>query len=261
MFVVVGGRTDRDVHPPGGGDIIEVDLGEDELLGDSECVVATAVERPRVEAPEVTNAGDGHRQQPVEELPHPVAAQGDRGTDGSAFPELETGDRLTSRVDSRLLARDEGELVGRLLDDLAILVGGSESHVDHDLLEPWHLHPVFQTEIVKQLLGDLLFVLLLETGSAHRSPPHFRHTRCLRPSSSMRTPMRVGPQSSQTSITFDRSMGMSRSMIPPCMVCPRGFSWRLAVLTPSTITLPFLGSTRVTRDSLPRSLPEMTITR
>jgi hypothetical protein len=31
-LVIVGGGHDRDVHPSGGGHLVEVDLGEDQLL-------------------------------------------------------------------------------------------------------------------------------------------------------------------------------------------------------------------------------------
>ena len=52
--------------------------------------------------------------------------------------------------------------------------------------------------------------------------------------------MRVGRRSfEQTIATAETGSGMSLSMIPPCMVLPRGLVWRLAMLTPSTMT--FLG--------------------
>ena len=58
--LVVGGARgdDGDVHPTDGVDLVVVDLREDQLLGDAEGVVAPAVERPRVEPPEVADAGD-----------------------------------------------------------------------------------------------------------------------------------------------------------------------------------------------------------
>src|SRR5262245_9474913 len=39
-----GGGDDGDVHPAGGIDLVVIDLGEDELFGDAERVVATSVE-------------------------------------------------------------------------------------------------------------------------------------------------------------------------------------------------------------------------
>src|SRR4029453_4107767 len=61
--------------------------------------------------------------------------------------------------------------------------------------------------------------------------------------------------------TLDTGIGMSLSMIPPCMVVRVAFWWRLATLTPSTMTLPLVGRARLTSPSLPRSLPVSTTTR
>src|SRR3954447_930859 len=55
--------------------------------------------------------------------------------------------------------------------------------------------------------------------------------------------------------TLETSIGMSLSMMPPCIVAPDAFWCFLATLTPSTMTLPLLGRTRVTSPVLPRSLP------
>src|SRR5690606_10761388 len=125
---------------------------------------------------------------------------------------------------TRLLPGDQSELVGRLLDDLAVLVGGAETHVHHDLLQTRDLHRVLEAQLLHQPGSDLFSVFDLEAGRTHSSSPHLRHMRFLVPSASTFIPMRVGPQSSHTIITFEMSIGMSRSMIPPCMVWPRGFS-------------------------------------
>src|SRR5690349_5420758 len=61
--------------------------------------------------------------------------------------------------------------------------------------------------------------------------------------------------------TLATGIGMSLSMIPPCIVALVAFWWRLATLTPSTITLPDAGRARLTSPSLPLSLPVRTTTR
>ena len=62
-------------------------------------------------------------------------------------------------------------------------------------------------------------------------------------------------------ITLEAWTGMSLSITPPCMVWPRAVWCFLAVFTPSTMTWSFLrGKTWEMRDSLPASLPEITIT-
>src|SRR6476659_1859408 len=72
--LVVGGARgdDGDVHPADGVDLVVIDLGEDQLLGDAERVVAPAVERTRVEPAEVADARDRDAHQAVVEIPHPV---------------------------------------------------------------------------------------------------------------------------------------------------------------------------------------------
>src|SRR5919106_323571 len=81
--------------------------------------------------------------------------------------------------------------------------------------------------------------------------------------------MRVAsPQAVQTTWTLEMLTNISASMIPPCCSCcelPRARRpderWCfLARATPSTITRPSRGSTRTTRPSRPRSLPEITRT-
>src|SRR5262245_47650721 len=77
--VVGRGRDDRDVHATGDVDAVVVDLREDQLLVDTERVVAPAVPRRGGKAAEVADPGDGDRDEAVEELPHAVAPQGHLG--------------------------------------------------------------------------------------------------------------------------------------------------------------------------------------
>src|SRR5262245_50129200 len=74
-------RDDGDVHAPDLPDLVEVDLGEDDLLGEPHRVVAAPVERPRVDATEVADARDRDVDEAVVELPHPGPAQSDRAAD------------------------------------------------------------------------------------------------------------------------------------------------------------------------------------
>src|SRR5215831_4504862 len=94
LRVVDGSGRDRDVEAADLVDAVVVDLGKDDLLADAERVVAPAVERIRVEAAEVADAWQRDRDEPVEELPHPVAAQGDLDADRHPLADLELGDRL-----------------------------------------------------------------------------------------------------------------------------------------------------------------------
>ena len=108
-FVVVGGRGHNgDVHAAGPIDLVHVDFVEHGLLGQAEGVVAVAIELLVGQASEVTNTGQGHGQQPVQEFPHAVAAQGHAGTDGHAFTKLEVSNGLLGAPQFGLLAGNQG---------------------------------------------------------------------------------------------------------------------------------------------------------
>src|SRR5919199_165437 len=94
LLVRLRGGRDRDVEAANLLDVVVVDLGEDDLLGDPERVVAAAVERPRVEPAEVADPRQRDRDEPVEELVHAGAAQRDLRADRHALADLELRDRL-----------------------------------------------------------------------------------------------------------------------------------------------------------------------
>src|SRR6185437_2938907 len=141
------GRDDGDVHTAGRVDLVVVDLGEYQLLGQAECVVAATVEGPGRETPEVTDARDGQAEEAVEELPGAVAAQGGLDADVLPLAKLEAGDGLLGPGDDRLLPGDDLEVTLGALDERGLLRGAADAHVDDDLLEPGHFHDVGQAEL------------------------------------------------------------------------------------------------------------------
>src|SRR5712691_2019182 len=91
--------------------------------------------------------------------------------------------------------------------------------------------------------------------------PHRLQTRTLRPSASACAPVRDGRSHfPQTTMTFERWMNPSRSMMPPCRSFCVGRWCFLIMLTCSTSTRPAAGTTRSTLPRLPRSLPPRTAT-
>src|SRR3954470_572017 len=161
---VVGRRGHHgDVHTPGAVDLVLVDLVEHDLLGETEGVVATAVELLGGQTTEVADARQRERQGAVQELPHAVATERDVGTDRLAFTQLELRDGLTGLGDGRLLTGDGGQVADGALDQLGVAGGVAHTHVDHDLDEAGDLHDVLVLELVTQLARDLLAVLRLET--------------------------------------------------------------------------------------------------
>src|SRR5438105_8779324 len=70
-------RHDRDLHTAQPVDLVVVDLREHQLLLEAEREVPAAVEGAVRNALEVADARQRHRDELLEEMPHPLAAQGD----------------------------------------------------------------------------------------------------------------------------------------------------------------------------------------
>jgi hypothetical protein len=62
LLVILRRRHDGDVHPLGLVDLARVDLREDQVVANSEGVIATAVERLRRQAAEVADARKSDEQ-------------------------------------------------------------------------------------------------------------------------------------------------------------------------------------------------------
>src|SRR3954463_4939289 len=278
VLVVLGARRDRHVEPADLLDVVVVDLREDELLADAEREVAAPVERARVEAAEVADLGQRDRDEAVEELVHPRAAQRHARTDGHPLAQLELRNRLAGAPDLGALAGDRGQLLDGGVEQLRLGLRLADAHVERDLLDARRLHDRAEPELLLEARPDLILVLLLQArrvrvgyGAHVRliSSPHCLQTRT-RTDRSLTTfsivPTRVGlPHTGQTTITFETGSGAANSTIPPGVMPPppkpvafwigRGRRCRLTTLMFSTTTRPCLGSASSTRPSLPASLP------
>src|SRR5271169_4621806 len=73
VIICASCRHDRDVHPADCVDAVVLNLGEDQLLGYSERVIAASVERSGGKASKVSDTGNGQADETVEELPRPIA--------------------------------------------------------------------------------------------------------------------------------------------------------------------------------------------
>src|SRR3954451_5134847 len=194
LVVVRGGGDQRDVHAARPVDLVDVDLAEHRLLVQAERVVAVAVELLGVQTAEVTDTGQGQRQQPVQELPHPVTAEGDLRADRHALAQLELRDGLAGPDHRRLLTGDGGQVADGAVHQLGVASGLTDAHVDDDLRQARDLHDVVVVELRLQRRRDRLAVVgehagQLAGGCAHgvqRSLPVRRETRMLRPLSSLR---------------------------------------------------------------------------
>src|SRR5262245_25458723 len=81
LFVGARRGDDGHVHAAHLADLLDVDLGKDDLLGEPDRVVAPPVERPRAQATEVADARRRHVHETVVELEHARAAERDHAAD------------------------------------------------------------------------------------------------------------------------------------------------------------------------------------
>src|SRR3954462_15914166 len=237
LGVRVGGRGDRDVQAPDLIDLVVVDLREDDVLLDARVVVSTAVEVLRVQAPEVTQARDGHGDQAVQELVGELVAQGDGEAHRHPLAQLERRDRLAGAADVRLLPRDVRELRLGRLDHLGVLLGLADAHVERHLDQLRRLHGRRVAELGDESRADLLVVLFLETCHQSSSAPERRVTRTRLPWSLILWPTRVGLWSFGSTIaTLEMWIGPSFSITPTCRLGRPGTGrwWRLTMFRPST---------------------------
>src|SRR5215210_2299937 len=161
--LLVGLRRSHHRHVEAARGIYRVvgDLREDRLLPQAQREVSPPVEGAGADPPEVPHARKRDRDEPVEELPHPLTAKGDPRPDRHAVPNLEPGDALSRTPHLRLLAGDPGKILHRAVERPAVLHGLPDAHVHHDLLEPGYAHRVLYLEPVLQSRGDLLPVPVL----------------------------------------------------------------------------------------------------
>src|SRR5215210_5988476 len=250
LGVGLGARRDRHVEAADLVDRVVVDLGEDDLLANADRIVAAAVERRRLEAAEVADPRDRDRHETVEELVGALAAQRHRQADGHVLAHLELRDRLARAAHVRLLAGDRAELLGGGVEDLRVLLGVADAHVQRDLEDARRLHRRRVAEALDQRRADLLVVARLEPrldlgclrrhGDQSSAVPDRRVTRAREPPSRA-IPTRVAFLSlGSMSITLEMWIGPSFSTTPPTVsarCAPRtccGRWWRLTMLRPST---------------------------
>src|SRR6516225_2712104 len=148
LGVGAGGGHDRDVEPPRRVDLVVLDLREDQLVVDAHRVVAVAVERPGRQPAEVADPRDREADQPVEELPRPIAAERDLDADRHPLSELEVRDRPLGARHHGLLPGDLLDVALGALDEGGLRHGPADARADHDLDQPGYLHDVLEPELV-----------------------------------------------------------------------------------------------------------------
>src|SRR5258708_306257 len=169
LFVRLGAGHDRDLEAAEPVDLVVLDLREHELLLEAERVVAPAVEAPLRDPLEVADARERDRDELLEEVPHPRAAQRHLQADRHADAQPEVGDGLARLRHDRTLPGDDGEVVRGRVHRLRVPDRLAHPDVQDDLLELRDLHDVLVPELLAQLVLDLLLVALAQEA------PHLRH--------------------------------------------------------------------------------------
>src|SRR5216683_2249264 len=216
LFIRLRGRDDRDLHATQAVDLVVVDLGEHQLLLQTEREVAAAVERAVRNALEVADARERDGDELLVEVPHALAAERDLDADGHADAQLEVRDGLARLRDHRTLAGDDREVVRGGVHGLAVADGLAHPDVHDDLLQARDAHDVVVRELLAQLVLDALVVALLHrAGDRHQafssttigSPQRLQRRSLV--SSSDRCATRVGlPQCGHTTMTLPSDIGI-----------------------------------------------------
>src|SRR3989344_5417383 len=118
--VGLGAGGDGDVHSADRIDLVEIDLGENDLLLDAERIIAASVERARRQTAEVADARNRDTDQAIQEFIHAFSAQRHLATDRPVLAHLEIGNRFARAGDLGLLATDLRHVVDGVVDHLFI---------------------------------------------------------------------------------------------------------------------------------------------
>ena len=109
LLIGLGRGNECDLHTMDTGVLVDVNLREDDLLLETEGVVAPAVHLLG-DTVEVPDTREGDADEPLEELVHLDVTEGDLGSDGHALTEFEVGDILAGVGDDGLLTGDKALL-------------------------------------------------------------------------------------------------------------------------------------------------------
>src|SRR5215210_1237091 len=169
LFVGLRRRHHRYIHAARGVYRVVGDLREDGLLPQAQREVPPPVEAPRADPPKVPHTRKRDRDEPVEELPHPLAPQRNARPDRHALSDLEPGDTLAGPPELRFLAGNPAQILHCAVERPAILHGLPDAHVYHDLLELRYPHRVLYIEPLLERRGNFLPVPVFQPSHLYPS--------------------------------------------------------------------------------------------
>jgi len=139
-------------------DLVNFDLGENGVIGNSDGVISTSIERLRRKTAKVANRWRSHIDETVKKLPHLSTAQGNASADGVTNTKLEVRDRdLGTGRDSKLTC-NLSEILNHCLSGSLAIIFASETAVDDNLLDGRDLMDVLVSELLLKCGDDLFLV-------------------------------------------------------------------------------------------------------
>lgn len=158
FFVRFSTRANGNIHALDVIDLIVIDFRKDQLLLDSDRVIAPTIEGLGRKPFKVPHPGQSKRHEPFKKFIHPSAPHGHTHSDSNAFSELEIGDGFFRPGHNRFLPGDYSQLLYSGFDQLGVLQSFAQAHVDHDFLQPWNLHDIHKPKIFLDQSFILFFI-------------------------------------------------------------------------------------------------------
>src|SRR5215469_16278556 len=143
-----------------------IDFWKNQLVLQTQRVVAAPVEGIRGQAAKVAHAGQHHVAETVEKFVHLLAAQRNRAANGHALADFEVRDGLLCAGDHGFLAGDLAEFHRSGVQQLDVLTGFAETDVHGDLLQLRHRHDVLPAKALHQR-GNRLFSVFVVQSTLH----------------------------------------------------------------------------------------------
>src|SRR4051794_27123097 len=163
FFVSVRGCGQSDVHALDLVDSRVINFGKNQLIFQTQRVVAAAVERVGWQTTKIANTRQNYVAEAVDEFVHLIAAQSDRAADGHALADLEIGDRLLGSRDDRLLSGDLAKFHSGGVQQLGVLAGLAEADVHGDFRKFRHGHDVLPAKMLHQRRHGLVSIAFLQS--------------------------------------------------------------------------------------------------
>src|ERR1700686_929291 len=179
LIVRLRRRHNGHVHALQLVDLRVINLRENQLIVQSQRVIAAPIERFRRNAAEIADSRQHDAYQSVEKFVHAIAAQSNHRADRHPFANLKCRNRLLPPRRYRLLSRDLPQFIHRRINQLGILRRFAHAHVHDDLMQSRHGHRILRVQLFHQRRGHFLLKPRPQPWPLLRRVSRSRSTRLL----------------------------------------------------------------------------------